>query len=49
MAKFKVTRKVKSGAHGTIKEGQKYGDRLLAVRYLSNGEGGYMKTVETIV
>ena len=49
MAKFKVTRKVKPGEYGTVKEGQKYGDRLLAVRYLKDGDGRYIKTAEIIV
>ena len=49
MGKFKVTRKVKPGEYGTVKEKQIYGDRLLAVRYLKNGDGRYIKTAEIIV
>ena len=49
MAKFKVTRKVKPGEYGAVKEKQIYGDRLLAVRYLRDNDGRYVKTAEIIV
>ena len=49
MSKLEVTRKVKPGEYGTVKEKRKYGDRLLAVRYLRDNEGRYVKTAEIIV
>jgi hypothetical protein len=49
MAKLEVTRKVKPGEYGTLKEELIYGDRLLAVRYLKDGDGRYVKTAEIIV
>ena len=49
MSKLEVTRKVKLGEYGAVKEKQRYGNRLLAVRYLRDNVGRYVKTAETIV
>ena len=49
MAKLGVTRKVQPGEYGALKEEQIYGDRLLAVRYLKDGNGRYVKTAEIVV
>ena len=49
MSDLKVTRKVLPGNHGAVKEQKRYGDKLLAVRYLKNGSGRYIKTAEIIV
>ena len=49
MSDLKVTRKVKPGKPGTLKEERIYGDRLLAVRYLKDGDGRHVKTAEIIV
>jgi hypothetical protein len=49
MSDFKVTRKVSPGSHGAVRELVKYGDKLLAVRYLKDGRGHFIKTVELIV
>ena len=49
MSKLQVTRKVKLGEYGTVKEQRRYGDRLLAVRYLKDNAGRYVKTAEIIV
>jgi len=49
MSELEVTRKLKPGAHGTIKEKREYGDRLLAVRYLKGKDGRYVKTVEIAI
>lgn len=45
---FSVVKNVTAGKHGTIKELKRYGDRLRCVRYLSDGKGGYIKTVELV-
>ena len=49
MSNLKVTRKVSPGEHGSIKEQQRYRDNLLAVRYLNDGQGRYVKTAEIII
>ena len=49
MNDLKVTRKVSPGEYGSVKEQQHYGDKLLAVRYLSDGQGRYVKTAEIIL
>jgi len=49
MENMKVTRKVKAGLPGTKNELHRYRNRLVAVRYLSDGEGRYVKTAEIIV
>ena len=49
MSDLGVTRKVKPDEYGSLREEQIYGDRLLAVRYLSDGNGRYVKTAEIIV
>lgn len=49
MSDLKVTRKVLPGNHGAVKEQMRYGDKLLAVRYLKNGNGRYVKTAEIII
>jgi hypothetical protein len=49
MPKLKVTRKIKPGKPGTLKEMRRYGERLLSVRYLKDEEGRYIKTAEIIV
>ena len=46
---MKVTRKLAPGLPGTKKEQRQYKDRLLAVRYLADGEGRFMKTIELVV
>ena len=49
MSNLKVTRKMLPGNHGAVKEQRRYGDKLLAVRYLKDDEGRYIKTAEIIV
>ncbi|ADO00823.1 hypothetical protein Gbem_4126 [Citrifermentans bemidjiense Bem] len=39
----------KPGQKGTLREYQKYGEDLLAVRYRNNDQGLVIKTVEIIV
>lgn len=49
MSDLKVTRKVLPGEHGAVREQRQYRDRLLAVRYLADGNGRYVKTAEIII
>lgn len=49
MSELKVTRKIAPGEHGAVKEQQRYRDKLLAVRYLTDGCGRYIKTAEIIL
>ena len=46
---MKVTRKLAPGVPGTKKEQKQHKERLLAVRYLADGNGRYMKTKEVII
>jgi hypothetical protein len=48
-SKFKVSRTVKPGKPGAVRELKKYGDKLRTVRYLGDGTGRYLKTIELIV
>ena len=49
MGDFKVTRKVRPGEHGSIKETKQYGSRLMATRYYRDDAGHYVKTAEIVV
>ncbi len=49
MAELKVTRKVSPGSPGSLKEQLRYRDKLLAVRYLADGQGRYVKTAEIVI
>ena len=49
MGALKVTRKVSPGQPGALKEQYRYRDKLLAVRYLSDGQGRFVKTAEIII
>jgi uncharacterized protein YkuJ len=49
MAKLKVTRKVKAGQPGAVREYERYGRKLLAVRYLKDDQGYFIKTAEIII
>ena len=49
MGNLKVTRKVLPEKHGAIKESNKYGNKLLSVRYLRDDEGRYVKTAEIAI
>ena len=49
MNNLKVTRKVLPGNPGTKKELRQYRNRLVAVRYLTDGQGRYVKTAEVIM
>lgn len=49
MTDLKVTRKVLPGNHGAVREQRRYGDKLLAVRYLKDDAGRFIKTAEIII
>ena len=49
MNDLKVTRKVLPGNPGTKKEQRQYQNRLVAVRYLKDGNGRFVKTAEIVI